>query len=358
MVSTTGTVTMADLPVPFTVTQWGIRCSVTAGLTGTRLFGIELKEIPSKTVSKGTITGPTGNDFALPAFTKIPQGNRVPISLSYAPANEFKGFSITPVMEFVQGSASTSIAYFVMPNADITLNGEFARMAEPAEWVIEDISDAAKFGTAGWFTDLANDTYGYWCINLENSYVNTTQSGPHWLAAPIGSGVAGSNFNAVQNNFPDGVTATKPYIIQIEPFTNAGIGRNLPVVMDISQKDTIRIMFRRSGTINNLQFGLFNGGTANRGSGATTTETDQTVPAHAGTGYWVAMPDNSNTTSIANSSWDYLDIQLSDFTGQGFNAALLTGYGIRVNGSPGTSDAIHSRPRFYLDNIRAIGPLF
>ena len=134
------------------------------------------------------------------------------------------------------------------------------------------------------------------------------------------------------------------------------IGRNMPVVLDLSNKDTIRILMRRSGVMDQ-EFGLFNGGQPLAGYGRTSNvkaPTGEIIDtAKSGTGYWVQIPPNTNITSITNSSWDYLEIPLTSFTSQtGFNAKAVTGWGIRHVGATPAGN-LHARPRFYVDNIAA-----
>ena len=327
-----------------TINGWGVRCAVRAGRTETKVFGIALKEVQTRTITKGAVDGPTGNDFTLPAATTVPVGNFVPVNLTIAPANDFLGLKFSSDLNIVQGSTSTTVKYFIMPDANITIDAEFYRVPEPTMWVIEDFVDASKRGGSGWFGDWCNTTFGYWGINAPTSWSSTTQSGPHWIATNGGDAIAGTNYLAIQ--------PLNRWIMQIEANTGLAVGRNLPAAMDISQKDTIRLLLRRSGAIE-LELGLFNGGQPLAGYNGATDGTGVIDAERSGSGYWVAIPANITTTSIADSSWDFLEIPLSSFTSQGFDAGLLTGYGIRVISYSAANDTIHNRPRFYLDSIVA-----
>ncbi|MCL2138406.1 MAG: hypothetical protein FWH41_02625, partial [Treponema sp.] len=341
---------MADLTGTVTVSSWAISCTAVAGLTGTRVYCISLDSVQSRTVTKGTVTGPAGNDFSIPASTQVPVGNAVPIGLTLAPSNRFLVLNFTPVVSVVQGKASLTIAYFIMPDANVTVGAEFELIPEPEMWVIEDISGAAARGITGWMGDWFNDTFGYWGVNIPLNWGGSAaQSGPNWFAANFGDAAEASNYVAVN--------PINRWIMQIETWTNLSVGRNLPSAMDISGKDTIRILLRRSGSIT-LQLGLFNGGQPLDGyqnpGGQAVAPTGGTIDiVKSGTGYWVAIPANTNSTNLASSTWDYLEIPLSSFTSQGFNPALLTGWGIRDMDTVPATPALHNRARFFLDNIVA-----
>ena len=344
LVSTEGA-SLASLSGPVTITRWQITCPAPNGLTGTRVYGLSISEVQTRTLTKGSVTGPSGNDFALPTNTTMPVGNTVVVNLTMSAGNQLAELTFAPAQpDIVEGRASAVLAYFIMPNADITVNAIFEAIPEPEFWVIEDFDDASKRGEGGWIGDFCNTTFGYWMRNMTLGWTSATTTGPHWITNDSGNGSQGSNILVVQ--------PANPWFMQIEASTNGMVGRNLPVAMNISQKSTIRILMRRSGSIN-LEFGLFNGGQALAGYGASSTSTTQTIDeTRSGTGYWAAIPDNTTTNSIADSSWDYLDIPLASFTG--LDATNVTGYGIRVLGTIGGS--LHNRARYYIDNIVALTP--
>ena len=343
---------LAEQSGTLTLSSWRISSPVTAGVTGTRVFKIELQEIDSFNVSKGTTSGGVGsNDINFPGFTSVPEGNAVPVNIVLAPSNRFVELTFTPSLNDVSVRVTGSLYYFIMPASDVTVGAVFEEIIEPDMWNIEDFTDVV-LANPGWLGDITNNTYGYWGVDVPAYWDNgANRGGPNWLGGP-GNGL--DNVISYDTLSPLHLRA-----LYLESYTGLHVGRHLPVAMNISNKDTVRIALRRGGTVN-LELGLFNGGIPGNGYndplGGNQSQTPtggQIDTAVTGTGYWVAIPANTTTTSIANSSWDFLEIPLASFTSQGFDASLLTGYGIRVVSYTAANDTLFNRPKFVLDGIFA-----
>ena len=339
-------VALTSLTGTLTVTGWNIYCTNTSGLTDTRVFGISLNQVQIRNLAKGTVTGPAGCDITLPAITEVPAGNRVPVDLSISAGNQFVGLNYAPSQPgIVEGDVSAVLVYFVMPNADISVGAEYEAIPTPPVWVIEEFAGIS--GSPGWYSDYAKDggPTGFWGINCSYNYQNNTNTGPHWLTNGTGPAAQGSDYSTIMT------AGSTNWIMQISAQSTLAVGRNILIPLNISDKDTVRLLIRRSNAIT-LEFGLFNGGQAgasyghnnNQGSAVTGESIDV---SKSGTGYWTALPLNSN------GAWVTVEIPVSNFTSQGFNAAQLTGWGIRVTSTHNPTTGWWTNPKFYLQKIEA-----